>query len=142
MSAPLHPALVALLDHLATDASRASTSAAPLGLLRRLIATVPAAALVADDAGRYVLANTRASELTGYTGAELRRLSVWQLTPTPDEHDAETLWRAFLQRGNQHGDYQVLRKSGRIVSAAYAARANVLPHLHVSLLRRYRASSR
>jgi PAS domain-containing protein len=72
--------------------------------------------------------------LTKYSAEELRRLSVWQLTPGVNEDEAETLWRAFRQQRAQSGDYQLMTKDGQVVTAKYAARANILPRLHVSLL--------
>jgi len=107
---------------------------APVDVLRRLIDALPVAALVVDDSGRYILSNALASELTGYSPEELRRLSLWQLTPDVNEHEAETLWRAFRQQRAQSGDYQLLTKGGKVLTVKYAARTNVLPRMHVSLL--------
>jgi PAS domain S-box-containing protein len=125
-----------LLNRLAADAAKdVSRGGAPLEVLNRLIEALPVAALVADDDGRYVLTNPLASNLTGYSADELRRLSVWDITPSRNDREAETLWRAFRQQRAQSGDYQLMTKSGRVVTAAYAARAHVLRGLHVSLLR-------
>lgn len=107
----------------------------PLAAIGAVIEAVPLAALVADDDGRYVLANAAAIQLTGYAARALRRLSVWDLTPAPNKHEFEVLWRAFIQQREQRGDYDLITKSGQVVPVEYAARANVLPHLHVSLLR-------
>jgi PAS domain S-box-containing protein len=104
-------------------------------ILQELIDQQTAAALVADDAGRFVLVNAAACALTQYTAAELLRLSVWQITPNPQEREAETLWRAFLQQRDQTGAYRICTKEGRVVLATYAAGAHVLPGFHVSLLR-------
>ena len=93
------PSIVALLNALTTDAMECvRQGATPLDVLRRLIAALPVAAVVADDRGRYILTNALASELSGYSDEELRRLSVWQLTPGVNEREAETLWRAFRQQ--------------------------------------------
>jgi len=127
--------VVALLNRLTVDAKKTlRRGGTPLDVLRHLIEALPVAALVADDRGQYVLGNALASELTGYSADELGRLSVWQLTPGANEAEAETLWRAFRQQRAQSGDYQLLTKDGRLVTAKYAARANILPRLHVSLL--------
>jgi PAS domain S-box-containing protein len=129
------PSVAALVNRLRTDAKDGvRRGGASLDVLRRLLEALPVAAFVADDDGRYILTNALASELTGYSAEELRRLSVWQLTPGVNEHDAETLWRAFRQQGAQTGDYELLTKNGQVVRAKYAARANVLPRMHVSLL--------
>jgi PAS domain S-box-containing protein len=108
----------------------------PESVLRQLIDACPLAALVADNAGHYVLTNTLASKLTGYSPAELRKRSVWQLTPHVADHEAEILWRAFLEQRHQTGEYRLLVKGGRIILTKYAAQANVLPGFHVSLLNR------
>lgn len=128
--------LRARLASLADDALAASRKGGDLdAILRSLLARIPFAALVADSEGLYVVANEAASTLTDYSTFELRRLSVWQLTPMGAYHDAETLWRGFLARGEQTGAYDIVRKDGQIVTVDYAARAHVLPGRHVSLLR-------
>jgi PAS domain S-box-containing protein len=103
-------------------------------ILHQLLDELPFAALVADRAGQFVYTNQAASQLTGYTSTELRRLSVWQLTPAVDEREAEVLWRAFIDRGEQNGDYAVLNKAGQTIATTYAAVANFLPGLQLSLL--------
>jgi PAS domain S-box-containing protein len=127
--------VASFLTRLTTDAAEAvREGGAPLDVLHRLIDALPVAALVVDDTGRYILTNALASELTGYSAEELRRLSLWQLTPDVNEREAETLWRAFRQQRAQTGDYQLLRKDGKVLTVKYAARTNVLPRMHVSLL--------
>lgn len=131
----LEIAVIPLLDALVSDAEEGfRRGGAPLDVLRGLIEPLPVAALVADDNGRYILTNQVASELTGYSAEELRRLSVWHLTPSVNEREAETLWRAFRQQRAQSGAYQLLTKQGQVVTVKYAARANVPPGMHISLL--------
>jgi PAS domain S-box-containing protein len=106
-------------------------------LLAQLIERFPfTAALVANTEGRYVAANRAASELTGYGQQELLTLSVWDLTPPAGERDVDVLWRAFLQQREQSGVYTLVTRDGRTVEAPYAARAHVLPGLHLALLKR------
>jgi PAS domain S-box-containing protein len=102
--------------------------------LQEMVDASPFAVLVADDAGSFVMANRAASSLTGYSPSELLKLSVWQITPDVHEREAETLWRAFRQQTEQSGTYRLLLKDGRTVVAEYAARTNVLPGLHISVL--------
>jgi len=125
---------LAVLRSLAREVSRGETRD-PLTAIRRLIDRLPLAALVADDDGHYVLANAAGSRLTGYSPSELRRRSVWDLTPAANQRDFEVLWRAFIRQKEQRGVYEILTKSGRVRKAEYAARAHVLPHLHVTVLR-------
>lgn len=132
--------MIQLLDQLRDAVARfrkagltsADTSTAAL---ESILNGFPFAALVADDHGAYVAANHDAAALTGYSVEELRRLSVWQLTPGVDESEAIQLWRAFIAIGEQRGAYSVLTKTGDTIAALYAARANVLPGLHLALLR-------
>jgi PAS domain S-box-containing protein len=118
----------AALNTLITDTSQNGRS------LKESIDAVPLAVLVTDDSAAYVMANAAATNLTGYSEAELRKLSVWHLTPDVHEREAETLWRAFRQQREQFGTYRLLLKDGRTAVARYAARANVIPGLHVSVL--------
>lgn len=92
------------------------------------------AALVADDAGKLLLANEAASRLTGYSIDELQRLTVTELTPQLLESQSEVLWRRFISEGRQAGDYRLLGKHERVITATYVAEKNLLPGLHVSLL--------
>jgi PAS domain S-box-containing protein len=117
----------------ATRLARGGTE--PLTILQRLLDAEPVAALVADDGGRYVMANYAASVLTGYAPDVLCHLSVWELTPNLNEREAVTLWRAFLAVEEQYGEYALLVHGGRVVRVAYAAQANIFLGLHVSLLR-------
>ena len=126
--------LLAQVRSVADSAREAAPSMPARATLHRLIAALPVAALVADNHGRFVAVNEDAAALTGYTVQELLHLSVWQITPGMNEHDAESLWRAFLSRGEQHGSYQVLGRGGRIINATYAAMTDVLPGFHVSVL--------
>ena len=103
-------------------------------VLRQLLGASTIATLCWHDSGVFAFTNAAASSLTGYSTAELRRLSVWQLTPGAQERETEVLWRAFIERGDQSGEYQVLKKDGRIVNTAYAACINFLPGFHLSLL--------
>ncbi len=130
--------LRARLDELQIDGRRRQLEHhhGSLAVLRQLLGgESEIAALAANDTGAFVFTNVAASRLTAYSAAELRRLSVWQLTPGIHEREAEVLWRAFLERGDQSGEYQVATKGGRIIAAAYAARVNFLPGFHLSLLR-------
>lgn len=133
----LLPAVRARLAKLVKEARRLSKNGAnadSAAILRELVSDLPLAALVANDDGRYVIANKAASELTGYSNRELRALSVWDLTPPNQRGDFELLWRAFLQQRQQNGEYPLAIKDGSVVKALYAACAHALPGLHLSLL--------
>jgi PAS domain S-box-containing protein len=90
--------------------------------------------LLADDSARYVAASAGAPELTGYEPADLLKLSVWDLTPAPDEQTAQALWSNFMTSGVQEGRYRLRRRNGQSIDAQYCSIANVVPGLHISAL--------
>jgi PAS domain S-box-containing protein len=110
-------------------------------------ADMPVALLVANNSGHYVDVNALATELTGYSRAELLRMSVWDLTPDGSAAAGRAMWRKFIAAGQMTGKYPLCRKDGTKVRADFRAWANVLPGLHVSalatpaLIRRSRAKS-
>jgi PAS domain S-box-containing protein len=91
-------------------------------------------ALAADNSGRYIAVNERASTLTGYSRGELLAMSVKDLTPAMAQDATGRLWSRFIEAGAQAGDYVLERKDGAPVSVHYAAYASVAPGVHVSLL--------
>jgi PAS domain S-box-containing protein len=93
-----------------------------------------AAVLVADDEGRYIAANQRAAQLTGFTVEQLLMMTVADLTPVPYASDSRGLWRDFVTAGVQKGTYQLRRRDGSVVEVHYAAWANLAPGVHVSVL--------
>jgi PAS domain S-box-containing protein len=102
--------------------------------VRSGLAGIPAAVLIANDRGRYIDANRGAALLTGYTRAELLRLTVADLTPPGRGSLFERLWREFLVRGRMSGTYALRCKDGRLIRPRYVAMSNVLPGIHVSAL--------
>jgi PAS domain S-box-containing protein len=102
------------------------------------LSKIRAALLIANDRGRYLIVNAAAAKLTGYRRSELLQRSVWDLTPAIKQSVGRRLWRDFLVRGRMGGNYVLRQKNGRVVRARYAAIANVLPGIHVSLLVRQR----
>ena len=103
-------------------------------LLQRHLEELPVAALAADNSARYIAANARAAELTGYTRDELLRMTVSDITPAVRRETAAHLWNAFIQAGSQSGDYVLVRQDGLTVGVHYQAFASVAPGIHVSLL--------
>jgi PAS domain S-box-containing protein len=90
--------------------------------------------LAADNTGRYVAANTLATELTGFSRDELLQMSVKDLTPAMRHDVAGESWNRFIHAGSQSGDYVLLRKDGAPVAVHYSAFASVAPGVHVSLI--------
>jgi PAS domain S-box-containing protein len=98
------------------------------------IETLAVAALAADNAARYVAANSAACALTGYSRDEILDLTVQDLTPMPQSTSGDTLWEEFVAAGAQRGQYEVRRKDGTVAQVRYWAYASVAPGVHVSLL--------
>ena len=104
--------------------------------LRLALESIPLAALVADDHAGLIAANAKACKLTGYSDRELRRLSIYDITGEPEIDNIDVLWRAFIDQRRQTGRFEIRTKAGRRVLVDYAASANVVPGMHLSLLRR------
>jgi PAS domain S-box-containing protein len=105
-----------------------------MAALRRHLDSFPVAALAADDSSRYIASNRRATQLTGYTTAELAKLTVMDLTPPSNRKDGEQLWDDFVSTGEQSGHYELRQKGGTWVRVRYWAYASVAPGVHLSLL--------
>lgn len=124
------------LSDLSTEVRRfAGRRHESLALLEARLERLAVAALVADDAGRYLFANRAAATLTGYDVATLKALRVSELTPSLNGARAALLWRQFIETSEQHGEYPLLVNGGRVVRVEYAAMTNMAPGLHISLLR-------
>jgi PAS domain S-box-containing protein len=88
--------------------------------------------LLADDEQRYVYANPAASRILGYTNAEFMRMTLWDLTPVPDQETAKMLWAQFIDQGRQAGEFRIACKSGEVRVFQYSAVANIAPGIHLS----------
>jgi len=102
--------------------------------LRREVDRLTVAALVADNSQRYVAANAAARKLTGYTLSELYALTVRDLTPMPNTEAGHQLWKDFIGKGAQRGDFELSTKRGARRHVRYWAYASIAPGFHVSLL--------
>ena len=93
------------------------------------------AILLLDDRGRYVDANPAATKLLGYDRAELLAMTALQVTPAGYQAQASAALRAFAEHGKYSGEYRVLRKDGTIRDAEFRSVANILPGLHLAIVR-------
>lgn len=93
------------------------------------------AILLMDDAGRYQDANPAACQLLGYDRGELLVLTVADVTPGIDRGRIPELMRQFLAAGAQYGEYTLACQDGSTRDVEYRAIANILPGLHLSVLR-------
>ena len=93
------------------------------------------AILFADDDGHFVDVNPAACELTGYRREELLQLTVSHLFDAIQRQEAQNLWQRFIEEGRQQGELTISGKDGRSIYCDYRAVANVVPGLHLSILR-------
>jgi two-component system cell cycle sensor histidine kinase/response regulator CckA len=102
-------------------------------VLRAIFEGALDAMLLADDNGRYVEANPAACVLFGLTREELlgRRVSEFAAPGyRPDE-----VWRRFSEQGRLRGRFPLVRPDGEQRELDFSAVTNVLPGLHLSILR-------
>ena len=102
---------------------------------RRVFEQTRDAILVADDEGRYVVANSAACELLGRSRNEILGLDVHDLAPHLDREQVDTIWRNFLESGEMAGEWTIVRKDGTPRTVEFEAVANITPGRHASHLR-------
>lgn len=93
------------------------------------------AILLADDQAQYVDANPAACTMLGYNHNELLRMGLWNILPEMNKESGQELWRDFIAAGQQSGEITLLHKDGRLIEAEYQATANIVPGIHLSILR-------
>ncbi len=119
-----------------TDRKRAEAQlAASQRRLQALFDTSLDAFLLADDEANYVDANPAACALLGYDRDELLQRGVFDITPASNGEMGRAAWKAFIRDGQQSGEYAVRRKDGSTAVVEYRAVANVVPGLHLSVVR-------
>jgi two-component system cell cycle sensor histidine kinase/response regulator CckA len=89
--------------------------------------------LLADDDGKYVDANPAACTLLGVGRDELLGRSITDFA-APDYATMDE-WKAFGEQGRMRGLFPLVRPDGVRRTLEYSAVANVLPGLHLSVLR-------
>jgi PAS domain S-box-containing protein len=99
-------------------------------LLRAVWESTLEAMLVADDDGRYVDANPAACALFGRTRDELLSSNSRDVVGT-----GELEWRAFRERGYDSAESTIVRPDGERRQVERAARADVLPGRHLTVVR-------
>ena len=90
--------------------------------------------LVGDDA-TFVEINPGAVALTGYAPDELAGRPIAMVCAPEVAAGFEHLWSGFLESGILEGDFAVLRKDGSVAEAELRAVANIVPGLHLAILR-------
>jgi two-component system, cell cycle sensor histidine kinase and response regulator CckA len=102
---------------------------------RAIFEGAPDAMLLADDHARYVDGNPAALALLEVSLDELRKLRVQDLAKIPPDVTFEDVWRSFLNAGRSEGEVMLVRGGGRPLVAEFRAKANIVPGLHLSVLR-------
>lgn len=80
--------------------------------------------------------NGAAARLTGVSTRVLQTMTMWDITDSTSQSDFEVLWREFLKAGHQRGAFAIRHHDGSKVEVAYCAAANVIPDLHLTVLRK------
>ena len=92
------------------------------------------AILLQDDDAVIVDANASACALFGWRKSELLGKPGWRLLGTSIE-DFRSLWQQFIDSGELRGEIALVGAGNRSIDVEFAARARVLPGLHMAALR-------
>lgn len=93
------------------------------------------AILLCDDDARCVDVNPAACEMLGYTRGELIGMTIWDFTPEGHRNAGKQTWEQFAETGKLSGQYLLLRKDGTQLIADFRAAYDILPGMHLSVLR-------
>jgi len=83
--------------------------------------------LIANDKGRYVAANTVASDLFGMERKSIVGRLVEDFADPERKHEVRANWRRFLKQGYQRGLFRIYRPDGSSRYVDYIARATSSP---------------
>lgn len=105
-------------------------------VLSALLQNLDSAVVVFDGQGRFVEATDSACRLFGLTRDELLQLQIADtLDGGLDGQAAETI-KTLLTDGEHDGVYRIDDGSGQTIELEHSSRADILPGLHMSTLRR------
>ncbi|HKJ32333.1 MAG TPA: PAS domain S-box protein [Balneolales bacterium] len=93
------------------------------------------AIILADDHMRLIDVNNATCRLLGYSFDELYMKSIDFITPEEFLDNEHHTWNDFMDRGTQDGEYKVKHKSGDIFTIEYRAVSDIMPGIHLSVLR-------
>jgi PAS domain S-box-containing protein len=96
----------------------------------------PDAVLVCSNTAQIRVVNGASARLTGLSTRVLQTVTIWDITHSTSQGDFDVLWREFLRAGRQRGVYTLRYHDGSPVEVAYCAAVNVIPHLHLIVLRK------
>jgi PAS domain S-box-containing protein len=93
------------------------------------------AILIASDTGEYVGANDAACDLFGVSLDELLGARVEDFVEPAVRHQTRLAWQAFLEQGEQEGEFPLYRPDGEMRNLEFKAKAGFLPGRHLSVIR-------
>ena len=93
------------------------------------------AILIASDIGEYVGANDAACDLFGVSLDELLGAKVEDFVRPGEKHQTRLAWQAFLEQGEQEGEFPLYRPGGEMRNLEFKAKAGFMPGRHLSVLR-------
>jgi PAS domain S-box-containing protein len=93
------------------------------------------AILIASDTGEYVGVNDAACELFGVSLDELLGARIEDFVEPAVRHQTRLAWQAFLEQGEQEGEFPLYRPDGELRNLEFRAKAGFLPGRHLSVLR-------
>jgi len=102
-------------------------------LFRAVFDNAYEAMVITDDDGRYVDVNPAACELFGRSRSEL--LGARSGDAAGNAADSGQRWSKLVTDGSAAGLHTVVRPDGEVRETEFAAKANVLPGRHLSVLR-------
>ncbi|MBA3425121.1 MAG: PAS domain S-box protein [Rubrobacter sp.] len=102
---------------------------------RALFESTLDAILIANDTGEYVGANDAACDLFGVSIDELLGAKVEDFARPGDELQTRLAWQAFLEEGEQQGEFPLHRPDGDVRNLEFKAKAGFLPGRHLSVIR-------
>ncbi len=91
--------------------------------------------LLYDDWCHIVDANPAATAAFGYNRDQLLKMKLPDLMSPPTRAMLETRWPAFLETGSIRGECVMVRGDKSTIDIEYRAAANILPGLHLSMMR-------
>lgn len=126
--------VVCLTLDITEERARAEELAATRARLQGLFDNASDAMILCDDAGRYLEANPAACALAGRTHDELVGLHCSDLYDAPPE-TTRTMWETFLATGSVAGEFAIRRPDGRRVEVELRAVTDIVPGVHLSVMR-------
>ena len=93
------------------------------------------AIVLVDDAARIVNANPAACALFELDSTRFPQLALHDVIPLPQRPWVDNAWCALIAAGQESGDYVIRRSDGSRCAIEYRAAANILPGLHLAVVR-------